>query len=120
MLRPNIHPEMPSHGSRGWSTIGGNPQGAADACKQRSSYPIDFAAVMEADSELGGGTNLFWRSCPVLVRRGERGDERTAELTIRLIATGHKQGQRVRLAAKLAWAVDQPLTCSAWLCLPFA
>ncbi|EFN57105.1 hypothetical protein CHLNCDRAFT_143927 [Chlorella variabilis] len=50
---------------------------------------------MEADSELAGGTNLFWRSCPVLVRRGDRGEERTTELTIRLIATGQKHGQRV-------------------------
>jgi hypothetical protein len=32
----------------------------------------------------------------VLVKRGERSEERTSDLTIRLIATGQKHGQRVR------------------------
>ena len=51
---------------------------------------------MEAGSELAGGSNLFWREVPVLLRPGERGEERIAQLTVRLIASGQQQGQRVR------------------------
>lgn len=52
--------------------------------------------VMQASRELQGGQDLFWRTCPVLVRRGDNGDERAQALTIRLIASGQKAGQRVR------------------------
>lgn len=48
---------------------------------------------MEAPSR-----NLFWRACPVLVRRGERGEERVTELTVRLLSEGGpKHGARVRV-----------------------
>ncbi|KAL4419535.1 hypothetical protein ABPG77_005766 [Micractinium sp. CCAP 211/92] len=45
--------------------------------------------------ELAAGTTLFWRAVPVLLRRGERGEERPAELTIRLIAANKKRGHGV-------------------------
>lgn len=61
--------------------------------------------------ELSAGTTLFWRAVPVLLRRGERGEERPLELTIRLIAAGQKRGQGVRLS--LAASLDDVPTPAA-------
>ena len=65
---------------------------------------------MEAFEPPGGNNlNLYWKSVPVLLRRGERGEERAAELTVRLIASGHKAGQRVRRG----WVAVGPMACKA-------
>ena len=83
-------------------------EGGEACCSAALDLAASYIKLAGARRELGaggGGTNLFWKSCPVLLRRGP--EERVVDLTIRLIAAGQKHGQRVR-ASRHALALDQP------------
>ncbi|KAL4433886.1 hypothetical protein ABPG75_000327 [Micractinium tetrahymenae] len=71
------------------------PAQQARAADEAEARLAAMAVPCPAMEELSAGTTLFWRAVPVLLRRGERGEERPAELTIRLIAAGQKRGQGV-------------------------
>ncbi|PSC69139.1 spindle assembly abnormal 6-like protein [Micractinium conductrix] len=70
-------------------------QRAARTCHAAAHLPPVCLDAMEPPGELASGKTLFEKTVPVLLRRGERGDERQADLTVRLIVAAQKRGAGV-------------------------
>ena len=79
----------------GWRRGGGGGHEGIGARLRACAIPPAPGACHRAAME--SVETLFWKAVPVVVRRGERGEERPRQLTVRLLAAGGKQtGARVR------------------------